>query len=338
MAELSPAILTFIVFLASWLGTAAVLFYARRRALLAHPNDRSSHTKPTPYGGGIAVILVLMVAWYFIGKNLSSEPYPINVVIGVMGVIAILSFIDDVRHLPITIRLAVQIFAIAFVLHSTPNSIKFFGGALPPLWDLLAASILWLWFINLFNFMDGIDGIAGVESISLSGGIVVTILIAGLSPAFLWLNLIPFAAMLGFLWWNWQPAKIFLGDVGSIPLGFLFGWSLLILSAEGYWAIAVILPMYYFADATITLLSRAIRGKKIWQAHKEHFYQRAVQRGLSHRHVSTVVFIGNIGLICCAVFTALYQPWLPLLGAVVITGLLLAYLEFQTPTMFGEQP
>jgi UDP-N-acetylmuramyl pentapeptide phosphotransferase/UDP-N-acetylglucosamine-1-phosphate transferase len=201
--------------------------------------------------------------------------------------------------LPITIRLAVQIFAVTYVLQATPASVVYFGGFLPPVWDLLFAGILWLWFINLFNFMDGIDGIAGVETISIGCGISGVVLLAGLSPALGWLSLIFISATIGFLWWNWHPAKIFLGDVGSIPLGFIFGWLLLMLAAEGQWPAAVILSLYYLTDATLTLLSRALRGQKIWQAHKKHFYQRAVQRGLSHAHVSTVVLIGNAGLIFC---------------------------------------
>ncbi|MGY8990337.1 MAG: MraY family glycosyltransferase, partial [Rhodospirillales bacterium] len=157
-----------------------------------------------------------------------------------------------------------------------------------------------------------------------------------LNPMFLWLGLTILASAVGFLWWNWQPAKIFLGDVGSISLGFFLGWLLLILAAEGQWAAALILPLYYLTDTTVTLIKRAVRGEKIWHAHNEHFYQRAVQRGLSHRHVSIVVMIANAGLIGSAILSALFQPWIPLLGAAIITVLLLLYLKNKSPTMFGK--
>ncbi|MEL0105587.1 MAG: glycosyltransferase family 4 protein [Rhodospirillaceae bacterium] len=338
MADLIQAhlpIFLFIVLLASWLGTGAVLYVARRRKILAHPNERSSHAIPTPTGGGLAVIVISIMAWHLISNNAGTPYHFAALIVATVG-IAAMSFVDDLRSLPITIRLAVQIFAVTYVLQATPASVVYFGGFLPPVWDLLFAGILWLWFINLFNFMDGIDGIAGVETISIGCGISGVVLLAGLSPALGWLSLIFISATIGFLWWNWHPAKIFLGDVGSIPLGFIFGWLLLMLAAEGQWPAAVILSLYYLTDATLTLLSRALRGQKIWQAHKKHFYQRAVQRGLSHAHVSTVVLIGNAGLIFCAMFSVIYQPWLPLLGAAVITALLLAYLKFQRPKAAGD--
>ena len=104
-------------------------------------------------------------------------------------------------------------------------------------------------------------------------------------------------AAVGFLWWNWSPAKVFFGDVGSVPLGFLLGWLLLTLAGHGYWAAAIILPLYYLVDATLTLLERLARGEKIWEAHRSHYYQQAVQKGLSHAHVSRLILTGNVVLI-----------------------------------------
>jgi UDP-N-acetylmuramyl pentapeptide phosphotransferase/UDP-N-acetylglucosamine-1-phosphate transferase len=332
----SPAFFTLIVFLASWLGTGAILLVAHSRTLLALPNERSSHTTPTPFGGGIVIVLALVAVWYFNRADITDNAYPVSFVIALTVAIAILSFADDIRELPIYLRLLTQAAAIAFVLYMTPAPVSFFGGVLPPELDNVAAGVLWLWFINLFNFMDGIDGITGVELISIGGGITIIALIVSLNPMFLWLGLTILASAVGFLWWNWQPAKIFLGDVGSISLGFFLGWLLLILAAEGQWAAALILPLYYLTDTTVTLIKRAVRGEKIWHAHNEHFYQRAVQRGLSHRHVSIVVMIANAGLIGSAILSALFQPWIPLLGAAIITVLLLLYLKNKSPTMFGK--
>ncbi len=338
MADFSPTGFLFTLFLASWLGTGAILILAHCYALLAEPNERSSHTVPTPYGGGIAIILILIGAWLYIDQGKTGEPFLIGTVIAATGILALLSFADDLRGLPVSIRLAAQIFAVAFVLNTAPSDINYFGGLLLPVWDYAVAGLIWLWFINLFNFMDGIDGIAGVETLSLSGGIALVVVIGGLSPVLSWLGLILLAAALGFLWWNWQPAKIFLGDVGSVPLGFFLGWLLLILVAEGQWVAAVILPLYYLADATVTLLRRAFRGEKIWRAHKEHFYQRAVQRGFSHSHVSSVVLVTNAALIGCSVWAAQGWTWLPLLSASVVTVLLLLYLSKGPISKFPGDP
>src|SRR3546814_9909535 len=133
-------------------------------------------------------------------------------------------------------------------------------------------------------------------------------------PAALFLGASIAAAAAGFLWWNWHPAKVFLGDVGSVPLGFMLGWLLLGLAAAGHWAPALILPLYYLADATITLACRALRRERVWRAHREHFYQRAVQRGRSHATVSRAVFGVNACLAALAL-ASLTAPWMALVAA-----------------------
>jgi UDP-N-acetylmuramyl pentapeptide phosphotransferase/UDP-N-acetylglucosamine-1-phosphate transferase len=134
---------------------------------------------------------------------------------------------------------------------------------------------------------------------------------------------------LGFLVWNWYPARLFLGDVGSVPLGFALGWLLLQAAVAGYWAAALILPLYYLADATITLTRRALRGAKIWQAHREHFYQQAVAQGRDHGAVARAIAIGNIILIALAIaaeHTAGAAKLIALVTAVATVALLLGFL------------
>ncbi len=195
-----------------------------------------------------------------------------------------------------------------------------FQGWLPPWLDLLAAGFTWLWFINLFNFMDGIDGIAGTESVSIGVGIaflaVLHLAANGLGVGLLGITIA--ASALGFLWWNWQPARLFMGDVGSVPLGYLLGWLLLTLAAAGLWAPALILPLYYLADASWTLTRRLLRGAKVWQAHREHFYQRAVQTGRSHASVVRRVFLADIVLVALALWAASGALW-PALGLAAVT-------------------
>jgi UDP-N-acetylmuramyl pentapeptide phosphotransferase/UDP-N-acetylglucosamine-1-phosphate transferase len=131
------------------------------------------------------------------------------------------------------------------------------------------------------------------------------------------------ASAVGFVWWNWQPAKVFLGDVGSIPLGFLLGWLLLEILSTTYWPVAIILPLYYLADSSITLSRRIWRNERVWRAHREHFYQQATARGLSHAQVSMLICGNNILLVVLSIFS-LNRPFAALCGAfIVVSGLLL---------------
>ena len=188
------------------------------------------------------------------------------------------------------------------------------------------AGLAWVWFVNLFNFMDGIDGIAGVETASIGLGLAAIGLLAPAAGGDPGHALGLAAAALGFLWWNWHPAKIFLGDVGSVPIGFLLGWLLLTAAANGWWAPALILPLYYLVDATATLLRRATRREKVWRAHREHFYQYAVQQGRSHAQVSGVVAIANAALIGLAM-AAMHAPLPALAGAAIVVALLLLWMR-----------
>ncbi len=315
-----------VVFTASLVGTGVVLSVFRNRAIFDHPNERSSHSRPTPYGGGIAVIIVLTLAWAVIGIQEAALLSQVMTVISCAFFLAAVSWYDDLHGLLPLVRLLAQAIVIAVVLISTPFHGSYFADLLPSVIDLLAAGFLWLWFVNLFNFMDGIDGIAGVETACIGTGIVMAAGIAGLDGTVSLLALTVAAAALGFLCWNWHPAKIFLGDVGSVPLGFLLGWLLLSLAASGQWAAALILPLYYLADSTITISHRLLRGEKVWQAHRQHYYQRAVQRGLSHAAVVRVICLTNLLLMVLAGLAASGLVWMALAAAAVTTAALLAFL------------
>ena len=251
-----------------------------------------------------------------------GDPWLGAVLAAALGLAAV-SWIDDLRSLPPLIRLAAQGLAVAVGTASLLDDGFFFQGLAPGWLDPLVAALGWIWFVNLFNFMDGIDGITGVETACVGGGAALVAFLApetaGLTPVF---GLTLAAAALGFLVWNWHPAKIFLGDVGSVPVGFLLGWILFDLTAAGLWAPAIILPLYYLADATITLARRALRGEKIWRAHREHFYQRATQNGKSHAEVSRMILAANVVSVALAV-AALSWPWAALGAAAVSVAALL---------------
>ncbi len=315
--------LAVVVALVTWAATWLVLRLLRRWSVLDHPNDRSSHAIPTPRGGGLAVVPVLAATWLVAAALLPvgrGMPLAAALALG----LALLSWRDDIKSLPIGVRLAGQIAAVAVMLWLAPPAALLFGGLLPPLADRLAAGLLWLWFINAFNFMDGTDGIAGVETASIGVGVALVAGVAGLYVLFPLAGLTLAGAAIGFLVWNWQPARLFLGDVGSVPLGFLLGWLLLSLAGHGEPVAALILPAYFLADAGITLGRRIVRGERFWRAHRQHFYQRAVARGMSHASVARHVLAVNVVLIGLAVLAAAGQGG-PALGgaAVALTALLM---------------
>jgi UDP-N-acetylmuramyl pentapeptide phosphotransferase/UDP-N-acetylglucosamine-1-phosphate transferase len=229
---------------------------------------------------------------------------------------------DDRRSRSARLRFGMQIAAVAIGLTALPAGSMVFQGWLPFWPDRIVAAICWLWFINLFNFMDGIDGLAGSEAVSIGAGLAVVAVVAGLGFVPLWLALALAGAALGFLVWNWHPARVFMGDVGSVPLGFILGWLLLGAAASGQWVAAILVPLYFLADATLTLLRRLFAGKRIWEAHREHIYQRAVQAGHSHSDVVLKVIAANAALAALAA-ASVGIGWLALPpGIVVVLGLL----------------
>jgi len=267
---------------------------------------------------------IVLVAW-IVGAG-SEPPAGLIVILAGAWTLAVLSWIDDLRSLPAALRLAVQAVIVAIAVYWLRDQGEVFQGLLPAWLDPLAAAILWLWFLNLFNFMDGIDGISGVEAVCIGGGLAALAALAADSAPPAWFGATLAAAAAGFLAWNWHPARIFLGDVGSVPLGFLLGFLLLALAARGFWAPALILPAYYLADATITIARRALRRERVWQAHAEHYYQRAVRSGLSHAQVSLAILTANLVLIALAL-TSLTFPLPALAGAVLVVGALLAWMR-----------
>ena len=299
-----------------------------RRRILDHPTHRSSHSVPTPRGGGLAVVPVIIVAWMSIPFLVPEGPGIRDLLLasGGAAVLASLSWRDDLRGLSVKRRLSVHALVVGLVVGFASFPDPYFQGLVPIWLDRIAAALALLWFLNLFNFMDGIDGIAGVETVSIGLGCAIIAWATGQHAWIGVLGVILAGAGFGFLRWNWHPARIFLGDVGSIPVGFLLAWLLMALASEGAWAPALILPLYYLADATITLTWRAVRGERVWQPHRDHFYQRATRRGRSHAAVSLFVAGINLVLVGLAV-VALSHPWPALIAAMAVVAVFLAFLD-----------
>jgi UDP-N-acetylmuramyl pentapeptide phosphotransferase/UDP-N-acetylglucosamine-1-phosphate transferase len=214
------------------------------------------------------------------------------------ALLAAVSWADDLRSLSPAVRLSAHGAAVAIglcALPGPPAALQFWlgeAGWLAALW------LLWVWWLNLFNFMDGIDGIAGSEAAAIGAGLLLFAIAGrGADPAAAFAAAALLGAALGFLGSNWAPARVFLGDVGSIPLGYLSGYLLLALAARGWWKVALIVPLYFLADATITLGRRLMRGERVWQAHREHFYQQAVRRSRPHAAVVHRVVAADLMLV-----------------------------------------
>ncbi|MEE2932776.1 MAG: glycosyltransferase family 4 protein [Pseudomonadota bacterium] len=319
MEWLFPAFISSIA--ASIAITKLVLNELKRRSILDLPNRRSSHQQPTPRGGGIAVMAVIAICWSVPALN---SPIAAALLVGAL-LLAIVSWIDDLKTVKIIVRLSAQFAAVILGLFFLDNEGYLLQGLAPKWLDRVLAAFVWVWFINLFNFMDGIDGIASIETMIISFGLTI---LSVTSPSIApepWLSLSILGVATGFLKSNWPPAKLFLGDVGSIPLGYILGGLLLLVAMRGAWQVALILPLYFLLDSTITLCRRLLRLEPIWHAHKEHFYQQAVSTGKSHAEVTTAVAILGLILVGLA-HLSFGQPFLSITAAITLTVSLMMWM------------
>lgn len=299
-----------------------------RRYALARPNARSSHREPTPQGGGIAVVAATLVIAMIEPKigSITVPAAPLALVIAACG-LALVGAVDDLRPLPASLRLVLQAMAVTLAVLTAPP-----GRLLPEEVPLLAERALivvgGVWFVNLTNFMDGLDWMTVAEFLPVSAALVLFGLFLNLFEVVAVAAAL-FGALLGFAPFNRPVARLFLGDVGSLPIGLLVGYCLYCLALHGAFAAALILPLYYLADATVTLFRRLSRREKVWQAHRSHFYQQATDNGWPVIAVSGGVFGLNLVLAALALLAfdsaAAGQAGALLLAAILVGLLLLAF-------------
>ena len=340
MSHWVPAILAFILPLAATaLGVRLLLPWLTARAVLDRPNERSSHKSPTPRGGGLVVVAVVAAALWVIQIATGAPLWRLAVLTLALAALAAVSWLDDRRGADWRLRLVLQLAAVAAGLVAIGIGPLAERLGLAPWLVGIPLALAWMWFVNLYNFMDGIDGITGTETASIGVGLVALAVVSLGSVAGQGLAGLALAgAAIGFLIWNWHPARIFLGDVGSVPLGYIVGGFLIQAVIAGHWAAALILPLYYLADATIVLLARALTGQKPWEAHRSHFYQRAHQGGLSHSQVSLCIGALNILLIALAAVAGLGWSWLALVAAGGAVALLLAFFAARGAAAARAEP
>jgi len=326
------------VLAAAMSGALIVLLYPLlKRYALAKPNARSSHRTPTPQGAGIAVIAATVAAvliaagLQWLGLGFAA---PLPAVIAAAVVMAGIGAIDDIHPLPAAPRLLLQAIIVAGVIYTLPDQLRVVP--LLPWWlERLLLVLGGLWFVNLVNFMDGIDWMTAAEVVPLTAGLIV-LGVAGALPSYGTLVALALGgAVLGFAYFNRPVAKVFLGDVGSLPVGLLLGWLLLLVAAGGHLAAAIVMPLYYLADATVTLLWRLIRGEPVWKAHRTHFYQRATDRGFTVLDIVSRVFLMNVCLCALAVMTVIVPGKASdivafVAGASLVAGLLFTFARGKT--------
>jgi UDP-N-acetylmuramyl pentapeptide phosphotransferase/UDP-N-acetylglucosamine-1-phosphate transferase len=287
------------------------------RYAMARPNARSSHKLPTPQGGGIAVIGAVIVvsggALFFGGVG--ASPSSLVVILAAVLLIAAVGALADKHPITAAPRLVLQSFAVAAVLVTLPLELRLLP--LLPWWgERLLLLIGTLWFVNLVNFMDGLDWMTVVEVIPITVALAAIGLLGFIPWQTTVISLALGGATIGFAFFNRPIAKLFLGDVGSLPIGLVLAWLLVTLAFSGGRTAAVLLPLYYIADSTITLLRRVINREPVWQAHRAHFYQLATDRGFRVIEVVTRVFAVNLALAALALATILLPS-----GAVEIATL-----------------
>lgn len=285
--------------LVTW-GLAEILrVHAQRIGLLDVPNQRSSHAIPTPRGGGLAIVAATLAAVIIL---FSTGWLPLRLVLALTlggGLVAAIGGMDDRQGVPVYVRLCAHCVAagIAIGLVGSIDSLPI-GHVVVPLgsaaWLVTLISIVW--FLNLFNFMDGIDGIAVSEAVFMSAAGGVLAGINGAPPGFVLAMLVLTAACLGFVPLNWPPARMFMGDAGSGFLGFVVGVLALATIVSGALSVWtwILLSGTFLIDATVTLLRRLVRGENVHHAHRSHAYQRLSRKWHSHRSVTLCYIAVNL--------------------------------------------
>ena len=321
---MSVAYVAPLVFLATWLGLLAMLRSGvAHRLAIDEPNARSLHAVPTPRVGGLALVPAALAGWLSVSPTL----LPVAVL---AGGLSLLSYADDRHDLPVVLRFGAHLVAALIVAGVLLDA--------SPWWLVAIAALAIGWLTNLYNFMDGADGMAGGMAISGFAAYAAAAHLAG-QPGLALPALMIAVAAAGFMMLNFPPAKVFLGDAGSIPLGFLAGALGLAGLAQGAWGWWFPLLAFspFIVDATATLVRRGLRGEKVWRAHREHAYQKLVRSGWSHRRLLAAEWPLMAAMAVAAVgLRSTEQSGLALAGPTLLFIVLLVLVERRWRRCDGE--
>lgn len=296
-----------IIFIAAVL-TFAIRQYAIKNSLLDIPNQRSSHDQPIPRGGGLAIVLIVLAVVAMTGLFDQLSQNKTIALLGGGGLVALIGWIDDHKHISATLRMIVHFLAAIWTVYWLGgfNEVDLGFMMMRLGWIGSVLAILGMvWLINLYNFMDGADGFASIQTIAVGSFVIFLFLSAG-NAGLVLITLAMVAATTGFLLWNWSPAKIFMGDVGSSFLGYFIASLAMMGEKNGsapmlIWAI-LLAP--FFWDATLTLIRRVLAGEKWYEAHCSHVYQQYLQQGNSHGKLALWFCVINVTILWPAALVA----------------------------------
>ncbi len=273
-----------VAFLCSVTLVRAIIPLLKRLDVLDTTRIQSMIHDPTPRGGGWGITPVIALLWLSVWFLFRDSTYHFGMIaLFIMFIpLTYISWLDDKRTqgVRVSVRLVVQILAVATPILLLPDTTTVCLGYLPLWLDRLLTIVGWLWFMNLFNFMDGINGISGLEIATIGLGIFLCAFFNKHDLPLSLFGIILLGSAAGYLVWNWRyNALVFLGDVGSIGLGYFGGWALILLATKGHFWPAALMSLYYCMDATITLFKRIARGDKIWEPARAHFYHAGTVPG-----------------------------------------------------------
>ncbi|MEQ9115234.1 MAG: hypothetical protein RLN62_00355 [Rickettsiales bacterium] len=321
---ISYILLSCLAFFLSYYLTKLCIKLFRKINLVDNPSGRKKHKHVTPTAGGLVILLaILLLSTVLIYFELTPVSIYFLCAVTILGLV---SFVDDVLHLKIMYRLPIQFIASWLTIKSLEPIVIVKLSFIPDMALQVMLVVGMVYFINLYNFMDGIDGSACAEAVHIAFSFLTISLIYSIDNMYgNYIALILLFASLGFLIHNWSPAKIFLGDTGSTVLGLICGWLMLILAKSGYLAAAIIIPGYYIADSSLTLLKRILSKEKFWEPHTQHYFQIATQKLSSHSKVTRKIIKYNSILFVLAVISSLYPLICFLLAILVIARLLFKF-------------
>lgn len=315
------------------------IFFFNKHSIIDLPTDRSNHKIPTPKCAGLLIIPIIVIStiiFLFLKEKIHYEWISILFLCFFLGIV---SFIDDLKNLTVKSRLLSQIFIVSLSLLIYSESISSYLVSLPVVYEKylpLITTLLfffflisWMWIINLYNFMDGIDGLTALQVCTVAICVNFLSIFGYLNEEYQIFSLILFSVYLAFYKFNKFPAKIFMGDVGSIPSGYLIGFIMIsCFLTNGVLLPLIIVNMYYILDSTSTLLIRIVQKKNILKAHSDHFYQKMIRKGYQHSFVIKYIFGLNTILLILS-FLSITFPFISFVFSILFTTVLLYLFYFK---------